>query len=289
MSDRRKITDPFGIIDEIRRGNHGLPAWYIEETFALKGSGGTPGPQGPQGEPGADSTVPGPTGPAGPQGNPGSGVAVGGVAGQILSKIDGTDFNTEWIDKDAAGAFFPIDASEKMTGALRIQGVGESMVVLLNDLGQEQGKLVINKSTGQVSVERLNPVNGEIMSKLMLGSKAVSMAGHLGGDPEILNDHDLVTKSYVDSIVPPPAEEKPDQGLVTIEMDIAGLVPTKASCVAAAAMIPNYIWGKNHTFIIIDTFGFIRPTYMVQYVANGATDPSSAAYDFYITMLAKAQ
>jgi hypothetical protein len=45
------------------------------------------GPPGPQGNPGADSTVPGPAGP---------GVAAGGTAGQVLSKIDGTSYNTQW-------------------------------------------------------------------------------------------------------------------------------------------------------------------------------------------------
>ena len=28
----------------------------------------------------------------------GAGVVVGGTAGQVLAKIDGTDFNTEWVD-----------------------------------------------------------------------------------------------------------------------------------------------------------------------------------------------
>ena len=57
--------------------------------------GGLVGPQG------ADSTVPGPAGADGATGATGAtgpGVASGGVAGQILSKIDGTDYNTTWID-----------------------------------------------------------------------------------------------------------------------------------------------------------------------------------------------
>jgi hypothetical protein len=48
-------------------------------TGTLTGSVGVPGPQGPQGE-------------------PGQGVAPGGTAYQILAKVDGTDYNTEWID-----------------------------------------------------------------------------------------------------------------------------------------------------------------------------------------------
>lgn len=41
--------------------------------------------------------LPGPTGPAGPAGADGIGVPPGGDAGDILAKIDGTDYNTEWI------------------------------------------------------------------------------------------------------------------------------------------------------------------------------------------------
>jgi len=43
---------------------------------------------------GETTAVPGPQGDAGADGE---GVAVGGTAGQVLAKIDGTDFNTEWI------------------------------------------------------------------------------------------------------------------------------------------------------------------------------------------------
>jgi hypothetical protein len=59
---------------------------------------------GPTGPTGAASTVTGPTGsqgPTGPTGATGPGVAAGGTAGQILSKIDATNYNTEWIDNYA--------------------------------------------------------------------------------------------------------------------------------------------------------------------------------------------
>ena len=64
------------------------------------GPAGPEGPQGPIGETGPQ----GPEGPAGPKGDPGPagpGVPAGGVAGQVLTKVDGTDYNTEW--KDAGG------------------------------------------------------------------------------------------------------------------------------------------------------------------------------------------
>jgi hypothetical protein len=49
----------------------------------LDGSVGVPGPQGPAGS-------------QGPAGAAGQGVPVGGTAGQFLTKIDGTDYNTDW-------------------------------------------------------------------------------------------------------------------------------------------------------------------------------------------------
>jgi hypothetical protein len=51
------------------------------------------GPQGPGGIQG----LPGEDGDPGAQGPPGPGVAPGGAAGQMLTKIDETNFNTQWV------------------------------------------------------------------------------------------------------------------------------------------------------------------------------------------------
>ena len=61
-------------------------------TGTVDGSVGVPGPQGPAGATGAT----GPQGPQGVPGTPGAGVPVGGTAGQFLTKIDGTNYNTDW-------------------------------------------------------------------------------------------------------------------------------------------------------------------------------------------------
>lgn len=55
------------------------------------GSTGPVGPQGPVGPAG-------PAGANGANGTNGQGVPVGGAAGQLLAKIDGVDYNTEWVD-----------------------------------------------------------------------------------------------------------------------------------------------------------------------------------------------
>ena len=63
------------------------------------GAAGAEGPTGPEGL----------TGPAGADGSDGAdgaagqGVPTGGSTGQVLSKIDGTDYNTQWVDQAAGG------------------------------------------------------------------------------------------------------------------------------------------------------------------------------------------
>jgi hypothetical protein len=84
----------------------------------LDGSVGVPGPAG----------APGATGPQGPQGQqgepgvPGVGVPAGGTAGQVLAKVDGTDYNTEWVDDSASlTATAPLSIVD---GVLSIDGSG---------------------------------------------------------------------------------------------------------------------------------------------------------------------
>lgn len=41
-------------------------------------------------------------GPAGPIGPPGVGVPTGGISGQVLAKIDSTNYNTQWVTPPSA-------------------------------------------------------------------------------------------------------------------------------------------------------------------------------------------
>ena len=63
---------------------------------------GETGPQGPAGPIGATGEQ-GPQGPAGTNGSNGQGVPTGGTASQVLTKIDGTNYNTQWVTPSAAG------------------------------------------------------------------------------------------------------------------------------------------------------------------------------------------
>lgn len=61
------------------------------------GGGGSAGPAGPQG----------PAGPEGPAGAAGVGVPTGGTTGQVLAKINNTDYNTQWVTPSAGGGSDP--------------------------------------------------------------------------------------------------------------------------------------------------------------------------------------
>lgn len=67
-----------------------------------QGPQGATGPQGPQGLKG-DTGDTGPQGPQGATGATGPGVAAGGTAGQVLTKINSTDYNTQWSTILAGG------------------------------------------------------------------------------------------------------------------------------------------------------------------------------------------
>jgi len=87
------------------------------------GEKGDPGVPGVPGPPGADSVVPGPQGPAGP------GVPVGGTVGQVLTKIDASDYNTQWAaasggdlsayqlrsEEDHAGGYVGLDSNSAVS------------------------------------------------------------------------------------------------------------------------------------------------------------------------------
>ena len=73
------------------------------------GQQGIQGPAGPAGANGLDGAT-GPMGPQGPAGTPGAngqGVPTGGTTGQVLAKVNGTDYNTQWVTPNAGGSAYP--------------------------------------------------------------------------------------------------------------------------------------------------------------------------------------
>ena len=70
------------------------------------GPAGATGAVGPAGPVGAVGPA-GPAGATGPQGAAGQGVPTGGTAGQVLTKIDATNYNTQWTTPTGGSGTFP--------------------------------------------------------------------------------------------------------------------------------------------------------------------------------------
>ena len=105
---------------------------------------------------------------AGAQGDVGPGVAAGGTEGQVLLKVDGTDYNTTWADNSAESTFYLV---RNNTGATITKGTlvaatgaepsGRIDVAPFEVTGLENSELrVMGVATTNIS----NGVNGTVMS-----------------------------------------------------------------------------------------------------------------------------
>ena len=61
----------------------------------------------------------------GSQGLPGNGVPAGGLAGQVLSKIDGTYYNTQWVDDTDTLSWIDVAGDVEYTGVEATIASGE--------------------------------------------------------------------------------------------------------------------------------------------------------------------
>ncbi len=94
------------------------------------GPQGIQGPAGPAGANGLDGAT-GPMGPQGPAGTPGAngqGVPTGGTTGQVLAKVNGTDYNTQWVTPNAGGS----GASVQLV-ANKVGGSSENLPVAVSN------------------------------------------------------------------------------------------------------------------------------------------------------------
>lgn len=144
-----------GAVDPTTEGNDG--DWYINTTsntiFGPKASGTWP----------AGVSLVGPTGADGTNGTNGQGVPVGGTTGQVLAKIDGTDYNTEWVDAPSGGGMDKVvsalttytltDADFNGRRILYLTANSAISLVLNTGLTGAVGPLMVfAKGTGQITV-----------------------------------------------------------------------------------------------------------------------------------------
>ena len=125
--------------------------------------------------------VVGAQGPTGPQGETGPGVAAGGTAGQIIGKIDGTDFNTEWIDNYTEQVKHTVKAGESLTKGQAVyvsSSNGTNMVVSKASNGAEATS---SKTMGLVAQTLANNAQGFVVTEGLLSG--LDTASATAGDP----------------------------------------------------------------------------------------------------------
>jgi len=138
------------------------------------------GPAGADGADGAD-------GAQGPQGDPGIGIPTGGTGGQILAKIDDTDYSTEWIDNWATySGYTAVLKHEVKAGVALTKGQavyvssadGTNMIVSKASNASEQTS---SKTMGLIEASvSLNGKTNVITEGLLAG---LNTDGATAGDP----------------------------------------------------------------------------------------------------------
>lgn len=96
----------------------------------------------------------GPQGPTGPTGATGPGVATGGTAGQLLSKVDATNYNTQWSDP----AYDYLNSNQMITG----EEVFPRILVRDNSLAAVSGQIRLSHFTARKteSITQLSVATG---------------------------------------------------------------------------------------------------------------------------------
>jgi hypothetical protein len=130
------------------------------------GPTGATGPQGPQGDTGATGAT-GPQGATGSTGATGAGVPVGGTSGQVLSKINSTDYNTQWVDAGGGGG------SLSVNDVARINGWADGTIE-----ARARGLTTANTSvtSGSVYITWFTPATNITVSSISMASGSTASA-----------------------------------------------------------------------------------------------------------------
>jgi len=154
------------------------------------------GPQGLKGDTGST----GATGATGPKGDTGAGVPTGGTTGQILSKIDGTNYNTQWIATPATGVTSITAGSGLTGGTITSSGtiaVDTSVIVATSQKAAANGVATLDGS-GLIPQNQLPAV--AITNTFVVATQAAMLAlTAQEGDVAVRTD---VSKSFILTAVP---------------------------------------------------------------------------------------
>ena len=136
-------------------------------TSGLAGAPGTSGTSGLAGAPGTSGTS-GTSG-EGTSGTSGIGIPTGGNANQVLAKIDGTDYNTQWVDQTGGGG--------ATSGTSGTSGVGTSGTSGTSGLAGAPG------TSGTSGTSGLQGDPGTSGTSGLQGDPGTSGTSGLQGDP----------------------------------------------------------------------------------------------------------
>jgi len=161
----------------------------------LSGSVGVPGPQGPAGT----------AGPQGPAGTAGVGVPAGGTAGQFLTKIDGTNYNTDWTTLDVSDKRDLTDYDFTNVADTKLTTFGLTLEPNAGDIGIFDSNLSITGLNVGVDESDGGTLDG-VQSSGSFGSTAVSIRARTwtsgtadAGNQATLSTTGLSFRNYVSS------------------------------------------------------------------------------------------
>lgn len=153
----------------------GYAWWYLDEadsklkikddtgTVTVVGEPGPTGPTGPAGADGADGAT-GAPGADGADGATGPGVPTGGTTGQVLAKIDGTDYNTHWVTSSGGsggGELTPTGTRASPTSITAAGGITPG--------GTQRELAFVKSNSGAVDIT----ANPQIVAGTILGQEII--------------------------------------------------------------------------------------------------------------------
>jgi hypothetical protein len=115
-------------------------------------------------------------GPAGP------GVATGGTAGQILAKIDATNYNTEWIDNFTSQVKHQVKAGVALTKGQAVYVTGATGTNMIVGKADNTTEATSSKTMGLIQTDLANNAFGYVITEGLLAGLDTSAAG-AAGDP----------------------------------------------------------------------------------------------------------
>ena len=147
-------------------------------TNGTNGAVGATGPAGPTGPTGTSGTN-GSTGPTGPTG---AGVITGGTAGQLLAKIDSTNYNTEWIDNYTSQVKHLVKAGSSMVKGQAVYVSSADGTNMIVSLASNASESTSSKTMGLIAQDLANNGQGYVVTEGILAGLDTSTAGS-AGDP----------------------------------------------------------------------------------------------------------